>query len=73
MLGHSDTELKQKIVSYRVIADHGRAVTFLIGDGVIPGNEGRNYVLRLILRRALATGGFSAFSRSLSCLRLADS
>ncbi len=33
MLGHSDTELKQKIVSYRVIADHGRAVTFLIAMG----------------------------------------
>ena len=41
---------------YRVIADHGRAITFLVGDGVIPGNEGRNYVLRLILRRAARFG-----------------
>ena len=41
---------------YRVIADHGRAVTFLVGDGVIPGNEGRNYVLRMILRRAARFG-----------------
>jgi alanyl-tRNA synthetase len=56
MLGHSDEEVQEKLVPYRVIADHGRAVTFLVGDGVIPGNEGRNYVLRLILRRAARFG-----------------
>lgn len=56
MLGHSDAEREENIVAYRVIADHGRAVTFLIGDGVLPGNEGRNYVLRLILRRAARFG-----------------
>ena len=56
LLGHSDEQMKQNVVPYRVIADHGRAVTFLVGDGVIPGNEGRNYVLRMILRRAVRFG-----------------
>ncbi len=63
LLGHTDEEREKHIVGYRVIADHGRAVTFLIGDGVLPGNEGRNYVLRMILRRAIRFGRKIGFTR----------
>ncbi len=47
----------------RVLADHGRAMTFLTTDGVRPGNEGRDYILRRIIRRAMAEGRASASCR----------
>jgi alanyl-tRNA synthetase len=62
LLGHSDAEREEHLVSYRVIADHGRAVTFMVGDGVMPGNEGRRYVLRLILRRGARHGRMAGFT-----------
>ena len=54
--GDDETERAEHLVAYRVIADHARAMTFLIADGVLPGNDGRNYVLRLIMRRAMRFG-----------------
>ena len=44
---------EENISSFRVIADHLRSITFLISDGVLPSNEGRGYVLRRIMRRAM--------------------
>jgi alanyl-tRNA synthetase len=55
----SDTEYGQSFesdVAMKVIADHSRAAAFLIGDGVLPSNEGRGYVLRRIMRRAIRYG-----------------
>jgi len=63
MAGHTDAEVEKNLVVYRVIADHARAITFLIGDGVLPGNEGRNYVLRMILRRAGRFGRTLGFTQ----------
>ena len=47
------TNPKEEQVAFRVIADHSRAISFLICDGVLPGSDGTSYVLRRILRRAL--------------------
>ena len=63
MLGHTNEQREDQIVSYRVIADHARAIAFLIADGILPGNEGRSYVLRLILRRAARYGKMLGFER----------
>ena len=56
LLGHDPEGFEQERFSYQVIADHSRAVTFLVADDVLPSNEGRGYVLRRILRRAVRHG-----------------
>ena len=56
LTGKTYGEHEQSDISMRVVADHARAMTFLIGDGVIPSNEWRGYVLRKIMRRAMRHG-----------------
>jgi alanyl-tRNA synthetase len=56
LAGHTDAEVEENLVAYRVIADHSRAMAFLIADVALPGNVGRSYVLRMILRRAARFG-----------------
>jgi alanyl-tRNA synthetase len=62
--GNSEPGTRQaEIRSMRVLADHARSMTFLVGDGLEPGNEGRGYILRRIIRRAVRHGRLLGLER----------
>jgi len=63
LLGADEATYRAHVAPYRAVADHGRAVAFLIADGVLPGNTGRSYVLRRILRRAVYQGRTAGFAK----------
>jgi alanyl-tRNA synthetase len=63
LTGHTDEQREANFTPYRVIADHARAAAFLIADGVVPGNKERNYITRMIIRRAYRFGGKIGLTR----------
>lgn len=63
----SGTNFGDVYPSYKVIADHIRSISFLISDGVVPSNEGRGYVLRRILRRAMRHGNLIGIKKPFLC------
>ncbi|HYS05845.1 MAG TPA: alanine--tRNA ligase [Candidatus Dormibacteraeota bacterium] len=65
--GWKDSGKKDDTVALHVIADHVRAMTFLISDGAVPSNDGRGYVLRRIMRRAMRFGRTLGIERPFLC------
>jgi alanyl-tRNA synthetase len=63
LLGRDEAHYRANLAPYRAVADHSRAIAFLIADGVLPGNSGRSYVLRRILRRAAYQGRILGIER----------
>ncbi len=66
-------DMDGKDMAYRVVADHIRTLSFAIADGARPGNDGRNYVLRRILRRAVRYGQEVLKAREGFFVQLVDS
>ena len=63
LVGKKYDPKSEEVFNYRVIGDHARATAFLISDGVMPANEGRGYVLRRIIRRAVRYGRNIGFDK----------
>ncbi|KAB8145082.1 alanine--tRNA ligase [Chloroflexia bacterium SDU3-3] len=63
LLGSDERHYRANFAPYRAVADHARAVAFLMSEGIQPGNTGRNYVLRRLLRRAVYQGRTIGFEK----------